>query len=701
MDGSFKYKAFISYSHKDAKTASWLHRRLERYQLPKSKIGTETPRGRVPSSLKPIFRDRDELTAGASLGAVIEEALTQSENLIVICSPNAANSHWVNQEILYFKKLGREANIIPVVIDGEPFASNLPYSRGDEAFPEALRFEMGDDGELSDRPAEPLAADLRPDGDGRRLGTLKLISGLAGLGLDDLVQRDLQRARRRVMWITGAAASILLIMGSLTWIAIDARGEAEQRRADAEGQIEFMLTDLKEKLDEVGRLDILQAVGERAVDYYNKYDIAEHDDDALGRRARALHLIGQIEDDSGRLEQAHQTFIESYESTLELLARNPMDPDRIFEHAQSSFWVGNPYYKSGKYSRAETYYKEYLGLAELLSQVEPESQRSRQEIAYAQTGLGDIAERLNNNKKAYEWYVKALPAFEKIAHDNPINSDIQYDLADQYGLISGVLSAEGELNKAKGFREKQLQLLLSVLDANPENYFITQRTFSTYNGLLNLTVHLGDIEASLKYFNQALELFELLMQVDNTNVRSIIIGEYIYHQGAHIYLLQGKFEQVEFYLSKAENLNAERGENSSTEINSIFHNPFERARIRFYMSLMKGESFLAQQYFGEMKNLIDLFVSQSSNTLLVARKENEMLLMEALLKDSSVPIFNILNSTTQSNADHVSKWTHPDLILMIEHFGIPENEYDHLSLSNFEFSTNRRFRKAYQALYRN
>ena len=184
MDEAFKYKAFISYSHKDAKFASWLHRRLENYRLPKSKIGAETPRGQVPKNLKPIFRDRDELTAGASLGAVIEEALTQSENLIVICSPNSANSHWVNQEILFFKKLGRETKIIPVVIDGEPFASNLPHRREDEAFPEALRFELGDDGELSDQPAEPLAADLRPDGDGRRLGTLKLISGLARLGLD-------------------------------------------------------------------------------------------------------------------------------------------------------------------------------------------------------------------------------------------------------------------------------------------------------------------------------------------------------------------------------------------------------------------------------------------------------------------------------------------------------------------------------------
>jgi len=316
--GVNQYKAFISYSHKDRAWAKWLHRKLESYAFPKHLIESQTDIVPIPRNLKPIFRDREELAAGHNLGEKIEAALKASENLIVICSPNAAQSHWVNQEILYFKRNNRGAKIFSVIIGGEPFAS----TPNEECFPDALKFEINQSGELSSTVAEPLAADLRSNGEGKRLGLLKLISGLAGLGVNDLVQRDLQRARKRVTAITVSAAAIILSMGGLTWTALDARNEAEQRRNDAEGQIEFMLTDLKDKLEGVGRLDALQVVGDKAANYYESYDLSEHDDDARGRRARVFHYLGEIQDKLGNLDEAESYFQRAYAATEYLLERN-------------------------------------------------------------------------------------------------------------------------------------------------------------------------------------------------------------------------------------------------------------------------------------------------------------------------------------------------------------------------------------------
>jgi len=351
--GADQYKAFISYSHKDRAWAKWLHRRLESYAFPKSLIGSKTVTGKVPRNLRPIFRDREELAAGHNLGEKIEAALKVSENLIIICSPNAAQSHWVNQEILYFKRHNRGAKIFSIIVEGEPFASNA----ADECFPESLRFELDQVGELSSALAEPLAADLRENGDGKRLGLLKLISGMAGLGVNDLVQRDLRSARRRVTAITASATAIVLALGGLTWTALDARDEADRRRNDAEGQIEFMLTDLKDKLEGVGRLDALQVVGNKAASYYDQYPISEHDDDALGRRARVYHYLGEIQDKLGNLEQAEGYFKNAYETTEGLIARNLNDPDRVFDHAQSAYWAGYIPYKKRIYSEAEGYFE--------------------------------------------------------------------------------------------------------------------------------------------------------------------------------------------------------------------------------------------------------------------------------------------------------------------------------------------------------
>ena len=121
-----KYWAFISYSHRDARVATALQRALETYRLPRRLVGKGTAMGALPAYLKPVFRDRDEMEAGADLKATVREALTQSRWLIAVCSPAAARSPWVNREIIEFKKLHGEARVLALIAAGEPFASRMP-----------------------------------------------------------------------------------------------------------------------------------------------------------------------------------------------------------------------------------------------------------------------------------------------------------------------------------------------------------------------------------------------------------------------------------------------------------------------------------------------------------------------------------------------------------------------------------------------
>jgi len=194
----YKYRAFISYSHKDEKWASWLHKALETFRVPKYIVGKTTTMGTVPEKMGKVFRDREELSSSHSLGTELTQALEDSACQIVICSPNAANSHWTNEEILTYKRLGREDRIFCLIVDGEPGTDT-------ECFPPAVRFQMGADGVLSNKPAEPIAADGRPHGDGKQNAKLKLISGMLGVGFDALKQREQQRRQRRMYIITAAA----------------------------------------------------------------------------------------------------------------------------------------------------------------------------------------------------------------------------------------------------------------------------------------------------------------------------------------------------------------------------------------------------------------------------------------------------------------------------------------------------------------
>lgn len=62
-----RYKAFLSYSHRDSEFAGWLHKTLEAWRVPRDLVGRATPRGSIPRNLRPVFRDRDDFAGGASL----------------------------------------------------------------------------------------------------------------------------------------------------------------------------------------------------------------------------------------------------------------------------------------------------------------------------------------------------------------------------------------------------------------------------------------------------------------------------------------------------------------------------------------------------------------------------------------------------------------------------------------------------------
>ncbi len=210
MSKGFEFRGFISYSHKDEAFASWLHNALETYSIPRRLRGTMGLDGRVPSNLFRIYRDRAENPAAADLGAVITEALRKSTYLIVLCSPDAARSQWVNQEILDFKKFRRENRILPVIVSGEPNAADKAGADpATECFPHALRHKIGPNGRLTDERTEPIAADARPQGDGRRNSKLKVVAGLLGVTYDAIKRREDGRRLRRSLAAVTLGAAIL------------------------------------------------------------------------------------------------------------------------------------------------------------------------------------------------------------------------------------------------------------------------------------------------------------------------------------------------------------------------------------------------------------------------------------------------------------------------------------------------------------
>ena len=507
-----RYWAFLSYSSHDRGAAIWLQRTLETYRVPRRLVGRPTPAGPAPRRFRPIFRDGSELAADPDLVARIAAALEQSAYLIVLCSPEAARSHWVDDEITRFKRLHGEARILSVILEGSP--QEGPQS----CFPAALRYRTAS-ADLSEKLV-PIAADLRPHGDGRRRVRLKLLAGMLGVGLDELVRREAQRRLRRWMAVAAVSLVALVITGALALSAFFARNEALRQRAQAEGLIEFMLTDLRKRLEPSGRLSAMDGVGPEALKYYEAQDPAALDAQSLARRARALRLMGEITVERGDLGEALRSFDQAAATTAELLARAPTEGQRIFNHAQNVFWVGEIARQRGDLARAESSFQRYRALANQLLVMDPNNDDWRTEVSYAESALGTLYIQEGRTADARASFERSLGAFTELARRNPSDLNRQFELGQGHAWLADALQKLGRLAEARDHNETELQIYRILL---AKDGTMRQPKFSTVDVLQTLG-HLamleGNAQGALDRFKESAERAEALLAGEPENMNT-------------------------------------------------------------------------------------------------------------------------------------------------------------------------------------
>lgn len=231
-----RYAAFISYSSNDRGPGEALQKALEAYVLPAPLRGRDFGHGPCTKRLGAVFRDRWDADASVDLGAELRDALQASKALVVLCSLAAARSQWVGEEIREFKRLGRDARIFPVLLDGLP-ARHDRVHEPQGAFHDALYGRWNAAGQAFEPDArEPLAPDLREGGDGMRFTVLKLVAALTGVPLTTLTQRqaEAERHERNVARAVAAAMAVLAIAATAGgWASWQSAALARQRLENA------------------------------------------------------------------------------------------------------------------------------------------------------------------------------------------------------------------------------------------------------------------------------------------------------------------------------------------------------------------------------------------------------------------------------------------------------------------------------------
>lgn len=486
---AFRYRAFISYSHRDEGWASWLHKSLERYRVPRRLVGRSTAAGVVAPRIAPVFRDREELPSATDLSRVVTAALESSAALIVICSPAAAQSRWVNEEIRVFQQLGRSDHIFCLIIGGEPGGN-----AGDECFPAALRRVDAAGGSV-----EPIAADIRPGKDGKSNALLKIVAGLIGVGLDDLARREQQRRQRRLAAITAVSVAGMAVTSLLAAFALIARNDAEHQRARAEVQAttaqqtsEFLvgLFEVADPGEARGNSITAREILDRGAMRIDR-DLASQPE----VRANLMQTMGRV-----------YTSLGLYSPATDLLSRAVETRRQLREYATTdgvaaANALGLALREKGEYDAARSVFEESLAAARALA---PEGDT---QVSAALYGLGELLVQAGDAAAAETDYAAALAIDRRLQR----GADIGRSLA---GLAKALLFQEQYAESEAAFRES----LAVRLDSLGANHPLVALTLSDLGTMLYFS---GRPDEAEPLYREAARLYEGILGHEHQYVSSI------------------------------------------------------------------------------------------------------------------------------------------------------------------------------------
>ncbi len=318
--------------------------------------------------------------------------------------------------------------------------------------------------------------------------------------------------KRRWRRLVVAAALAVATLGGLKYTldlrtergrAVAAREEAERRRGQAEDLVQFMLGDLRERLEPVGRLDALDGVAAKALDYFASVRPEQLTDADLFRRARALTQIGEVRVAQGDLAAAQRSLGEARPLAVDLVNRQPRNGEWLMGLGAVEYWLGYVSYLQGDLATAEQHFRAYQAAAERLVAIDGKPEW-RMEQAYAHSNLGTLAQARGDAEGALAHIRRTVEVNRQVVAAAPKDPQWRKELAASLSWLAEVLFSRGELEPARVQYQASRDVLRELTKLAPGD--------TGYRYLLGIGHgKLGEALESLGRFDEATSEYEIAL----------------------------------------------------------------------------------------------------------------------------------------------------------------------------------------------
>ena len=342
-------------------------------------------------------------------------------------------------------------------------------------------------------------------------------------------------ARNRVVCGSAAAVVLALVIGTVVSVRqavratraghaeTIARSDAQRRQEQAEDLLTFMLGDFRTELEEIGRLALLDNVGDRAMTYFAELDARDLTDTALARQAKALTQIGATRIEQGRYDEAAVATQTAYDRAAALVARHPADGDMLFERAQAEYWIGYVARRRGAFAAERAWLTRYRDSAIRLAAVEGRTTRAMQERIYGDHALAVLDLEAGDLMTARVGFERGRDLAMALLETDPDNPEFRDSLADLSSWLGTVATQDGRLADGLASYQDMERRNLGLIALEPTVPRWHFRTAEARIFVGNLHALLGDRAAAAQAYAEAREGMDALVKRDGAN-RSWEIG---------------------------------------------------------------------------------------------------------------------------------------------------------------------------------
>lgn len=332
------------------------------------------------------------------------------------------------------------------------------------------------------------------------------------------------RRRAQVRRWTGRATVALLCL--LTFISIlmsvkshDAEQQAQQKRLAAENLLGFMVGDFADKLRGIGRMDLLDGISNKALEYFSDFSVDDDEKhlsfDARFQHGQTLEAMGEVAYSRNKVDEARSALLAAQNKMAPLLNLQPNHLDLLKALGANAFWLGQLHYDNSDWRATQPWFEQYLNYSQRMYRVAPDNVDAMMELSYAHNSLGSVYMKRKDFSRATAAFEQSLQLKLQALARDPDSSQMIADIADTRSWLASAMVSAGEISRAIEIHQ-QIQQELEQLNFENQPYLLDRLTGS-YNRAARLLFYQGWVHDAVNKSSLALNTIDSALIQDPDN----------------------------------------------------------------------------------------------------------------------------------------------------------------------------------------